>query len=73
MDKLKKWGTVILVIGGIVLFYWLLNAYDKNREDKIEKQVSRVCEVILLQQPENLSLYDSCWDRGIEEFSPTPN
>lgn len=69
----EKYKELILVIGGIVIFFWIAivieKSYNESKERDIDKKVTKICNVIKRQQPNNLALYDDCWTTGMEEFS----
>ena len=42
--------------------------YNQRKEKELDKHLKRICSVIEYEQPNNIDLYDSCMDRGYEEF-----
>jgi len=70
-QKLKIVFWIIVVFGGL----WLVNReivlYNQRKEKELDEHLKRICSVIEYQQPNNTALYDSCMDRGYEEFGRT--
>lgn len=72
MGKWKELKDVILSIAGIALFLWvaiqLEDSYYENKDAEIDKKITTTCNVIRRQQPNNTSLYEDCWNTGMEQF-----
>lgn len=70
--KFKELVNVILMILGIVIFIWVvdlsLKNHEENKEAEIREKVENICDVILYEQPNNQSLYDDCWNVGMEQL-----
>jgi len=68
--------SFLKIIGAIVIIYFILQAvvyWQNSNENNTYKKLERVCGVILEEQSNNISLYDSCMNRGTDEFIPPDN
>lgn len=73
MGKFKDLGELVKLISGVVLFfgviYYLSGSYYDDKEKELDKKITEVCSVIRRQQPNNLDLYDDCWNTAREQFN----
>lgn len=67
-QKLKVVFWILVIIGGILLANRELILYNQRKEKELDNHLKRICSVIKYEQPNNIDLYNSCMDRGYEEF-----
>ena len=67
-EKAKVVFWIIVIICGLYLINREVILYNQRKEKELDKHLKRICSVIEYEQPNNIDLYDSCMDRGYEEF-----
>jgi len=73
MKTVEEFKGLILGIIGIALFIWVVSifesSYYENKTEEIDKKITAVCDVIRRSQPNNVRLYEDCWNAGMEQFN----
>ncbi|OGZ27977.1 MAG: hypothetical protein A2427_00455 [Candidatus Nealsonbacteria bacterium RIFOXYC1_FULL_40_7] len=70
-DSARVIFWILVVVGGLLLANREFILYNQRKEKELDDHLKRVCIVITDQQPNNTDLYDTCMDRGYEEFGST--
>lgn len=77
MSIFEKYREPVILIGGIILFFWIAilleESYYESKDKEIDKKVTAICNVIRYEQPNNINLYDECWNAGMEQFGSENN